>query len=67
MFTNGELDPWRALGVQADSQLNPDAYTRKSSKKVPKCNQTPIEGTVFGQVYSGQVSAGHFTVLLNWY
>ncbi len=56
MFSNGEVDPWRTLGVQADKKVNPNAYVRNSTKEIPVCNQTPETGTVFGQVYPGQVS-----------
>jgi hypothetical protein len=66
MFTDGELDPWRALSVQADSQLNPEAYIRNSSKRIPKCNQKSVDGTVFGQIYPGQVSVCDFLVLSGW-
>lgn len=56
MFSNGELDPWRTLGVQADRKINPSAFVRQSTKEIPTCNQ-PLRGyQVFGQVYPGQVS-----------
>jgi hypothetical protein len=55
MFSNGELDPWRTLGVQADDKINPNAYVRQSTKEIPKCNQPPEGNQVFGQVYPGQV------------
>lgn len=57
MFSNGEVDPWRTLGVQADKKINPSAYVRNSTKEVPLCNQPPKAGEVFGQVYPGQVHA----------
>jgi hypothetical protein len=55
MFSNGELDPWRTLGVQADEKINPNAFVRQSTKEIPTCNQPPKDGQVFGQVYPGQV------------
>ena len=56
MFSNGEVDPWRTLGVQADEKVNPNAYIRNSTKEIPACNEAPEAGTIFGQVYPGQVS-----------
>ena len=55
MFTNGELDPWRALGVQSDRQINPDALERKSTQTVPKCGEPPEGDEVFGAVWEGEV------------
>jgi Serine carboxypeptidase S28 len=57
MFSNGELDPWRTLGVQADAKINPSAYVRQSTTEIPTCNQPPKGDQVFGQVYPGQVSS----------
>ena len=57
MFSNGEVDPWRTLGVQADKKINPSAFVRQSTKEIPACNQPPKSGEVFGQVYAGQVHA----------
>lgn len=56
MFSNGEVDPWRTLGVQADKKVNPNAFVRNSTTVVPGCNQPPKVGEIFGQVYPGQVS-----------
>jgi hypothetical protein len=55
MFTNGELDPWRTEGVQADTGINPEAMNRKTTIVVPKCNEPPPGDDVFGIVYPGQV------------
>ena len=55
MFSNGEVDPWRTLGVQADKKINPSAFVRQSTKEIPACNQPPPNNQVFGQVYPGQV------------
>ncbi|KAN0108655.1 Serine carboxypeptidase S28 domain containing protein [Hyaloscypha variabilis] len=54
MFTNGELDPWRTEGVQADTGINPQALNRKTTTVVPKCNEPPPADEVFGIVYPGQ-------------
>lgn len=55
MFTNGELDPWRTEGLQADTRINPEALNRKTTTVVPKCNEPPPGNDVFGIVYPGQV------------
>jgi hypothetical protein len=57
MFSNGEVDPWRTLGVQADQKINPNALVRQSTTEIPACNQPPTDDRVFGQVYPGQVHA----------
>jgi hypothetical protein len=57
MFSNGEVDPWRTLGVQADKMINPSAFVRQSTMEIPTCNQPPKGDQVFGQVYPGQVSS----------
>ncbi|TGO13041.1 hypothetical protein BTUL_0078g00500 [Botrytis tulipae] len=62
MFSNGEMDPWRTLGVQADLEINPNAVIRKSTKTIPTCNIPPPNGEVFGQVYPAQV---HISDLLS--
>jgi hypothetical protein len=53
MFTNGKLDPWRALGTQSDTSINPDALNRRSTLKVPKCNVPPDGDDVFGAIWEG--------------
>ncbi|KAG0648292.1 putative extracellular serine carboxypeptidase [Hyphodiscus hymeniophilus] len=55
MFTNGELDPWRGLGVQSDRGINPDALERKSTRTVPSCGEPPEGDAVFGVVWEGEV------------
>jgi Serine carboxypeptidase S28 len=55
MFTNGELDPWRTLGVQADKKINPSAIIRESTTDIPACKAPPAGNKVFGQVYPGEV------------
>jgi hypothetical protein len=60
MFSNGEIDPWRTLSVQADQKINPNALVRQSTTEVPTCNQPPTDDRVFGLVYPGQVHAQDF-------
>ncbi|MCJ1323696.1 hypothetical protein MMC10_000357 [Thelotrema lepadinum] len=55
MFTNGAMDPWRSLGVQATTDINPEAPNRPSTTQVPKCNEPPLKYHVFGQVYDNAV------------
>ncbi|KFY72390.1 hypothetical protein V499_07477 [Pseudogymnoascus sp. VKM F-103] len=55
MFTNGELDPLRSIGVQADKGINPEALDRKSTETVPPCGVPPPGNDVFGVVYEGAV------------
>jgi hypothetical protein len=54
MFTNGGLDPWRGLGIQSDSGINPEALNRRSTTTIPKCNVPPEGDQVFGAVWEGQ-------------
>lgn len=55
MFTNGEHDPWRTLGVQADRHINPSAFVRLATNNISRCNEAPAQGAVFGLVHPGQV------------
>jgi len=57
MWTNGEMDPWRTMGVHAErnSGSNPDAIDRPRTTKVPRCNEKPKGEQVFGLVYEGAV------------
>ncbi len=63
MFTNGENDPWRTLGVQADKKINPSAIIRDSTTDIPACNTSPEGKKVFGQVYPGQVHTADLSEL----
>ena len=51
MFTNGEIDPLRSIGVQADKGINPEALDRKSTQTVPPCGVPPPGD----EVYEGAV------------
>ncbi len=55
LFTDGERDPWRTLGVQATKEINPSANIRESTTDVPACNAPPDEGKIFGLVYPDEV------------
>ena len=55
MWTNGAIDPFRAFGVQAISEINPHALNRPSTTVVPACNVPPPGDDVFGLVYAGAV------------
>ena len=64
MFSNGEVDPWRSVGVHAVSSINRDAPNRPSTQEIPKCGVPPSADSdayappkVFGNVYAGQVHA----------
>ena len=57
MWTNGEIDPMRTLGVQSITKINPHALNRPSTTTVPSCGVPPNGQTVFGQVYTGAVHA----------
>jgi hypothetical protein len=55
MFTNGEVDPWRALSIQSSQNIQPDAPNRKTTQVVPPCNESPPEDEVFGVIHAGSV------------
>jgi hypothetical protein len=55
MWTNGAWDPFRTLGVHADTNINPDAPNRQRTTKVPPCNVPPPGDAVFGLTYDGTV------------
>jgi Serine carboxypeptidase S28 len=55
MFTDGERDPWRTLGVLADKRINPSANVRDRTTDIPPCNIQPQRNKIFGQVYPGEV------------
>ena len=55
MFTNGAIDPWRSLSVQATTDINPQALNRRTTSEVPECNTPPPGDTVFGLIYPDTV------------
>ncbi|KAK2603587.1 hypothetical protein QQS21_004267 [Conoideocrella luteorostrata] len=54
MFTNGQFDPWRSYSVASEEVGAPK---RTVSQSVPKCNQLPQSGDVFGLVFAGGAHA----------
>ncbi|KAJ7230732.1 peptidase S28 [Mycena pura] len=61
MFTNGEFDPWRTMGL---ASIEPNSPFRKPTASVPLCN-TPAPGTsFFGMTYSRMVHVSDMRVLL---
>ncbi|KAF9477070.1 hypothetical protein BDN70DRAFT_995230 [Pholiota conissans] len=68
MFSNGEFDPWRTMGL---ASIESNAPKRVSSVSVPTCNTSPsisTNGTApesfFGITYSGMVHVTDMRVLL---
>ena len=57
MFTNGELDSFRGVTVQATTKYTECAPDRPSTTVVPPCGEPPEGEYVFGQVYPGEVHA----------
>lgn len=55
MFTNGELDPFRGVTVQATTKYASMAPDRPSTTVVPACNVPPEGNYVFGRIWKGQV------------
>lgn len=60
MFTNGELDPWRAMTIHADSGLNAEAPNRMNTRTIPECNEPPPATEVFGILHPGVVHVPDF-------
>ncbi|KUJ16066.1 uncharacterized protein LY89DRAFT_587448 [Mollisia scopiformis] len=58
MFTNGEIDPWRALSIQSSKNIHPNAPDRKTTQVVPACNSPPPRNEVFGLVHKDSVHVG---------
>ena len=54
MWTDGELYPWRLLGVHGEGRTKQGVQRRrKSTTKVPKCGIPPEGDEVFGAVWDG--------------
>jgi len=61
MWTNGQFDPWRTMGV---ASIESNAPFRNTTQTIPACN-TPPEGTnVFGMIYDNMVHVSDMRVLL---
>ncbi|KAF7317945.1 Peptidase S28 [Mycena kentingensis (nom. inval.)] len=61
LFTNGEFDPWRTLGLASIESNSPQ---RKPSASVPTCNVAPDPDTFFGMVYANMVHVSDMRTLL---
>jgi len=61
MWTNGEFDPWRTMGVASIEQNSPH---RKTTQSIPSCNKPPSGTDVFGLVYDNMVHVSDMRVLL---
>ncbi|KAI0369856.1 hypothetical protein BV20DRAFT_979971 [Pilatotrama ljubarskyi] len=61
MFTNGEFDPWRTLGLTSIESNSPQ---RKPSVAVPRCNVAPEFPSFFGLTHANMVHVSDLRVLL---
>ncbi|KAJ7089721.1 peptidase S28 [Mycena belliarum] len=61
MFTNGEFDPWRTMGLASIESNSPQ---RKPTASVPPCNSPAPGNSFFGMTYSNMVHVTDMRVLL---
>ncbi|KDQ61976.1 hypothetical protein JAAARDRAFT_190681 [Jaapia argillacea MUCL 33604] len=61
LFTNGEFDPWRTMGL---ASIEPNAPFRTPDPTVPACNIPPPYSTFFGLTHSNMVHVSDLRVLL---
>ncbi|KAF8999273.1 serine carboxypeptidase S28-domain-containing protein [Cyathus striatus] len=62
MFSNGEFDPWRTMGL---ASIESGAPMRKPSVSIPACNKAPSdESSFFGITYANMVHVSDMRVLL---
>ncbi|PFH50969.1 hypothetical protein AMATHDRAFT_192255 [Amanita thiersii Skay4041] len=62
LFTNGEFDPWRTMGLASIEDNSPK---RTPSVAIPKCNEAPSDNSsFFGITYSNMVHVSDMRVLL---
>ncbi|KAJ7173751.1 peptidase S28 [Mycena filopes] len=61
MFTNGEFDPWRTMGLASIESNSPQ---RKPTVSVPPCNSPAPGDSFFGITYAQMVHASDMRVLL---
>ncbi|KAF9268246.1 peptidase S28 [Marasmius fiardii PR-910] len=61
MFTNGEFDPWRTMGLASIESNSPH---REPTVIVPPCNQPPDGSSFFGITYANMVHVSDMRVLL---
>jgi hypothetical protein len=60
MFSNGEFDPWRTMGL---ASIETNSPKRKPTVVIPACNTTPTS-SFFGITYSNMVHVSDMRVLL---
>ncbi|KAJ7281962.1 peptidase S28 [Mycena rebaudengoi] len=61
LFTNGEFDPWRTMGL---ASIEPNSPQRKPTPSVPPCHSPPPGDAFFGITYSQMVHVTDMRVLL---
>ncbi|KAF8887405.1 peptidase S28, partial [Infundibulicybe gibba] len=61
MFTNGEFDPWRTMGLASIESNGPH---RTPSSNIPHCNTPTSSNSFFGLTYPGLVHVSDMRVLL---
>ncbi|KAL0580902.1 hypothetical protein V5O48_001096 [Marasmius crinis-equi] len=61
MFTNGEFDPWRTMGL---ASIEPNSPHREPTVDVPACNEPPTGSSFFGMTYANMVHVSDLRVLL---
>ncbi|KAG7096655.1 hypothetical protein E1B28_004070 [Marasmius oreades] len=61
MFTNGEFDPWRTMGLASIESNSPH---REPSVIIPPCNEAPNGSSFFGITYANMVHVSDMRVLL---
>ncbi|KAI0352085.1 peptidase S28 [Trametes cingulata] len=61
LFTNGEFDPWRTMGLASIEENSPQ---RKPSVAIPQCNVAPEFPSFFGLTHADMVHVSDLRVLL---
>ncbi|KAJ7493410.1 peptidase S28 [Mycena galericulata] len=61
MFTNGEFDPWRTMGL---ASIEPNSPQRKPTASVPACHSPAPGDSFFGLTHSQMVHVSDMRVLL---
>ncbi|KAF9456269.1 peptidase S28 [Collybia nuda] len=61
LFTNGEFDPWRTMGL---ASIEPNSPHRTPTVSIPQCNVAPPGESFFGLTYAGMVHVSDMRVLL---
>ncbi|KAI0675914.1 serine carboxypeptidase S28-domain-containing protein [Trametes maxima] len=61
LFTNGEFDPWRTMGL---ASIESDSPRRTPSVAVPQCNVAPQFPSFFGLTHANMVHVSDLRVLL---